>query len=270
MQNSVFTKLAPYIQITKMGGNTNFVYRSNIVFQLAGVILQIYLLKIVWTALYTQRGVVNHEQLQFLLSYLTMTNLQVWVLTPTMIDYLQQRIRTGAIAIDIAQPISLPRQLTVRQLGATLSLIPLAILALPIAYFAGGILLPASPEAAVLYLISCFFSYSIVSLIGLLLGLLSLWTFEVTGLQLLYRFINQLFAGALIPLWLFPPALHTIASFLPFQAIASLPVLIYLGRLQGMAILNALATQLFWVVILYLLARYIWHRAQHYLIIQGG
>ncbi len=105
---------------------------------------------------------------------------------------------------------------------------------------------------------------------GLLMGLLALWTFEVTGIQFIYRFVNQLFAGALIPLWLFPPVLHTVATFLPFQAVAFLPVSIYLGQLQGAGITDALTIQLVWVVVLYLFAQLVWYRAQRHIVIQGG
>ncbi len=270
MKNFLLTKGSMYAHVARMGARINFAYRSNVIFQLANVLFQVYLLKVVWTAVYLQSGNINHVQLQSIISYLTLANLQTWVLTPTITDVLQDRIRTGDIALDITKPISLPGLLIAQQFGASLSLLPFAIITLPLAWLVGGMQAPASFTSLIFYIISFLLAYGIVALMGLLMGLISLWTFEVTGIQLIYRFINQLFAGVLIPLWLFPSALRTIANFLPFQAVAFLPVSIYLGQLQGRDILRVFIIQIFWLTLLFFLAQWTWTRAQRYMIIQGG
>jgi ABC-2 type transport system permease protein len=267
MKNWIITRSSPYLQIMHMGAQINFLYRANVFFQIAGVILQIYFLKVIWTAIYVQ----NHTAgLSTLISYLTVSNLQVWILSPTITTVLQERVRKGDIALDIAKPISFVGQFLARQLGTSLSMIPFAILMLPLVWLAGGLEAPASPEALLGYLVSCLLAYGVVSLLALLMGLISFWTLELSGLQLMYRFVNQLFAGALIPLWLFPPVLHTLALFLPFQAVAFLPVSIYLGQVQGMGIVSSLLIQVAWVVFLSALVQFTWFRARLRVVVQGG
>jgi ABC-2 type transport system permease protein len=253
-----------------MGAQMTFMYRANVFFQVAGVIFQVYLLKVIWTAIYLHNSNVSLVQLPILISYLTLSNLQVWILSPTITNVLQERVRSGDVALDIGKPISFSGQFLARQFGTSLSMVPFAFLALPLAWLAGGLQAPASLVALLCYTISFFLAYCVVSLIGLLLGLISFWTFELSGIQLIFRFVNQLFAGALIPLWLFPPALHTVALFLPFQAVAFLPVSIYLGQIQGTGIVSALATQGMWVVLLYALVQLTWFRARRRVIVQGG
>ncbi len=100
--------------------------------------------------------------------------------------------------------------------------------------------------------------------------LVTFWTVETSGFFVIYRFANQFFAGALVPLWFFPPALRTLADLLPFQTQAHLPLAIYFGMLTGPDLLRALGIQAGWVVILALLARWLWGRAYRRLVIQGG
>ncbi len=270
MKNAIIARGSAYLQLARMGAQITFIYRANVIFQLAGVIFQVYLLKVVWTAIYSHSDNSHHIQLPTLISYLTLANIQIWVLTPTITNVLQERIRTGDVALDIAKPLSFPGQLIARQVGASLSLLPFALLALPFAWVAGGLQGPASLEALVLYIASCALAYCIVALIGLLMGLVSFWTFQLEGMLLIYRFVNQLFSGALLPLWLFPPALYTIALFLPFQAVAFLPVSIYLGELQTTSLIETFAIQIAWILLLCILVLLTWSRAKRFVSIQGG
>jgi ABC-2 type transport system permease protein len=78
------------------------------------------------------------------------------------------------------------------------------------------------------------------------------------------------FSGFLIPLAFFPPWLATIASFLPFQAIAGLPIEIFLGRLHGVNLAQVLALQCCWAIILTGLALIQMRAAMQKIVIQGG
>src|SRR5216683_477188 len=132
MKKSITIRFLAYVQIMLMGAQITFVYRANAIFQLAGVIFQVYLLKVIWTAIYLHSSTSNQIQLSSLISYLTLTNIQTWILAPTITNILQDRIRTGDIALDIAKPVNFLTQLIAQQLGKSLSLVPFAILALPL------------------------------------------------------------------------------------------------------------------------------------------
>jgi ABC-type uncharacterized transport system permease subunit len=96
------------------------------------------------------------------------------------------------------------------------------------------------------------------------------WTLETNGVGLLYLYVNQFFAGALIPLWFFPDWLRTLAELLPFQTQAFLPLSLYFGRLQGTEALRALGIEVFWCVVLWVSAIVVWKRAIRRIHIQGG
>jgi ABC-2 type transport system permease protein len=245
-------------------------YRFNLVLSLVSVLLQIYLLKVVWTAIYAGRASVDAFALEDVLAYLTIANLQIWVVNPDVSWLVQQRVREGQIAVDLARPVPFPGQMLAQQLGMTVGVLPLVALALPVAFVAGTLRAPASAESAALYLISLVLAYIVMSLMGLLLGFVAFWTLETTGMLAIFRFTNLFFAGGLVPLAFFPAPLRAVAELLPFQTQAFIPVSLYLGRLGGADAARALAVELVWVVLLAALAALVWRRAARKIVVQGG
>ena len=104
----------------------------------------------------------------------------------------------------------------------------------------------------------------------MLIGLVSFWTLEMTGFQMVYTLIGNFATGALIPLWFMPDALRAVIQLLPFQAIAWVPVSIYVGEPALGAVGPALALQAGWAVALVGVIRLVWSRALRHTVIQGG
>lgn len=266
----LLAQLPAYAKVATLTTQRVFAYRTNLLFDAIGLFLQIFLLKVVWTAIYADRAAVDGVDLVTLLTYLTIANIQIWVVWPETTWFLQQKIRDGKIAQDLARPVSLIGQLLGHQIGSTLVFLPLAILALPVAFFVGALGPPASIEAGLLYVVSVILAYGVVTSMGLLMGMIAFWLLEIGGIHAIYRFLNLFFAGALVPLWLFPGPVRTVAELLPFQTQANIPVSIYIGRLSGDDALRGLLIQAVWVVLLALLVRVIWSRAMRKVVVQGG
>ncbi len=64
--------------ITRMDTQSILTYRVNFGLHLLGRLLQIYLLKVVWTSVYGGQAAVDGVPLQTLIAYLTLANLQTW------------------------------------------------------------------------------------------------------------------------------------------------------------------------------------------------
>jgi ABC-2 type transport system permease protein len=80
----------------------------------------------------------------------------------------------------------------------------------------------------------------------------------------------DLFSGLVIPLSFFPGWAETALKLLPFQAITYLPGSVFTGTLQGGAIAQAAAVQLFWMVALLAPLALVWRSARRRLFVQGG
>ena len=262
--------LPAYVQIVVMWPRITYVYRVSLAFNLLMILIQVYLLKMVWTALYAGRGTIGDMQLHTVITTLTLANLQLWLVWPLIGQILPERIRSGQVALDLARPVGFPGQMLAQQVGVTLGSVPFVVLAFPLALAAGSMQPPASAGAVGLYVVSLLLAYGVSALMGLLIGLIAFWTLELTGFLGLYRFVSQFLSGALVPLQFFPAPLQALAALLPFQTQAYLPVSMYLGRMAGGAAVRGLAIELFWVAVLYLLARFVWSRAIRRVVIQGG
>ena len=259
-----------YLQIANLWIQMAYTYRVNLAMELVGLLLKIYLLKVVWTAVYAGQGVVDGIELRHVISFVTLANLQMWLIFPMLAWHLQERISEGHIALDLARPVPFLGQLLANQVGGTVAFAPFVALALPLALFIGGLEPPASVSAALLYLVSMVLAYMVTTLLGMLMGLIAFWTLQTRGVQAIYDFVSQFFAGALVPLWFFPPALRRVADWLPFQAQAFIPLSLYMGQVPNQDIPAALGLQLFWAVVLFGVCWLVWQRAMRRVIIQGG
>ncbi|MDQ3412119.1 MAG: ABC-2 family transporter protein [Chloroflexota bacterium] len=260
--------LAGYVKLAQLQFAITYAYRFQVIGFLLSSLLQIFLLKVVWTAVYDGRSSVDGVSLSELITFLTLANLQLLAMQPILVWYLERRIHEGRIGLDLVRPLPFLGQLLAQQLGATIGYLPFLVIAIPFAFILG---LPASPVAAGAYLVSLVLGYAVAMLIGLLMGLVAFWTVQTLGVAVIYRFAAQFFGGALIPLFLMPDGLRLLAELLPFQAQVHVPLSIYTGRITGAdAIAGAVGLQLFWVGALALLAWLMWQRARRIVTVYGG
>jgi ABC-type uncharacterized transport system permease subunit len=271
LSRSPLRDVPAYRQIMKSRLKTAATYRQNVFFLLLIVIVQIFILRKVWTALYQGHTVVDGLTLHALLVYLTIANLQNWVFQdPTVSMYMYERIREGQVAFDLVRPVGFVPQMFAHLAGSSVSTAIFALCALPFVALAGVLGAPASAHALGLYLVSFVLGYIITTLLTLMVGMIAFWTMEISGLTMLYYLVNQFFAGALVPVTVFPGPLRILAELLPFQATTYAPVAIYVGRLSGAGAFKAIAIQAVWVVLLALASRAMWERALHRVVVQGG
>jgi ABC-2 type transport system permease protein len=96
------------------------------------------------------------------------------------------------------------------------------------------------------------------------------WTLETFALQLIVRWISDLLGGQIVPLIFFPGALQKIVLALPFAAVYSTPLLIYVGTIPPSGYLAAIALQLLWLLAFAALAAFMWRGALNRVVVQGG
>lgn len=263
--------LAGYVKLAQLQFAITYAYRLQVIGFLLSSLLQIFLLKVVWTAVYDGRSSVDGVSLSELITFLTLANLQLLAMQPILVWYLERRIHEGKIGLDLVRPLPFLGQLLAQQFGATIGYLPFLVIAIPFAFVLGNLGLPASPVAAGAYLVSLVLGYAVAMLIGLLMGLVAFWTVQTLGVAVIYRFAAQFFGGALIPLFLMPDGLRLVAELLPFQAQVHIPLSIYTGRITDpAAVLGAIGLQLVWVGALAWLAWLTWQRARRIVTVYGG
>jgi len=93
---------------------------------------------------------------------------------------------------------------------------------------------------------------------------------SILGLLRAKFFLLELFSGLLLPMTFFPQTAQKILALMPFQYISYIPMLIYLGKLNGRELARAIALQVFWVAVLMVIGDALWRWSTRKVIIQGG
>jgi ABC-2 type transport system permease protein len=245
-------------------------YRARFVLWLVRMIAQLYLLRMIWMALYAGQDMVEGIPANMMIVYLTVAMLQEFLIQPAVVYEIDQRITRGTVASDMVRPIGFIRQMLAYDLGAVLGRAPVLLIAIPVAMIVGSLRMPPTPEAAAGYLLSLVLAYVISVLIWMMVGLSAFWMMNAQGLRFLLATVQGFLAGALVPLWFLPGGLRTVLELLPFQGMAFLPLSIFVGQTVGIGIVVSLGIQVIWVVVLSFLAAFVWRRAQRKLVVQGG
>lgn len=245
------------------------IYRTSMVFWLIRSMLELFLIRFVWSAVYGGRETVDGIGGDTLLVYLTISAVQVYIL-PDIIAYeVGERIETGQVATDLIRPFGFMKQMLAIQLGSTLGIAPALVLVVPAAMLVGSLEVPSLANG-IAYVVSFALAYLIGSLTWLLVGLGGFWLINIGGLTALLSVASGFLSGALIPVWFMPDALRIVVQFLPFQAMTFLPASIFSGQVTGTAMIGPLLVQLAWIAILIWSNAWVWSRAQRKLVIQGG
>ena len=248
-----------------------FAYRNTMLLFLGVSIVQIFMLKKVWGALYAARPGVLAIPLADLIVYLTIANLIVWSFPTQIVSrYLRERIREGSVVFDLVLPVGFVPQLVAQLVGTLGGALLIIVIALPVVALAGSLSLPAGAQAAGMFAVSLLCAYGIAGLLSMMLSMVAFWTLEIDGLTMLYVLVASFLSGALVPVAVFPGALRTVVEWLPFQATTYVPASIYVGSLAGSEAWRAIGLQLAWVVILGLAAALMWRRAMRRVVVQGG
>jgi len=186
-------------------------------------------------------------------------------------DELQERIRSGDIAVDLYRPVDLQMWWLASDLGrAAFQLLGRGIVPMVCGALAFELTLPGSPLTWLWFLLSVVLAVCVGFAVRYLVALAAFWLLDGTGLSLMSGLLCMFFSGMVLPLNVFPGRLGEIAEALPWAAMLQVPADVFLGRRQGAAVLGALAFQAGWVVVLFAAGRALQSVATRKVVVQGG
>ena len=260
---------AAYVEFAKKAFAREATYRMEVFTNVGGLLVRLYLMKMVWTALYAQNTAPAGVPLHAILTYTVIALLMSLILELDPTRLIRDRLREGSIATDLMKPISLPLYFFSDGIGQMLLHALLIVPALALALFIVHIDVPA-PPVLVAFAFSFVLGYIVNFLLNFIMNAVAFWTLETFALQLIVRWVSDLLGGQIIPLIFFPGALQKIVLALPFAAVYSTPLLIYVGTIPPSGYLAAFASQLAWGFVFALSAVVIWRGGIKRVVVQGG
>jgi ABC-2 type transport system permease protein len=261
--------LAPYVEFAKKAFSREATYRMEVLTEIGSLVLRVYILRSLWTALYAQNAAPINLPLHSMITYATVAMLMSLVLEVDGTRLIREKVREGTIATDLMKPISLPLYFFSDGAGQTLLHALLVIPALLCSLLLVHIDVP-SPSVFAAFLLAFLLGYCVNFFVNFLMNSIAFWTLETFAVQLIVRWASDLLSGQIIPLTFFPGILSRIVFALPFAAIYSTPLLIYVGIIPPSDWLASFGVQLIWLVLFAALSTVVWRAASRKVVIQGG
>lgn len=209
-----------------------------------------------------------------MITYVFMVYIAQSLVNITISDSISDDVVKGQVAMNLIKPINYRLSLVFQAVGKQIYyfLAPGVFIWIGLEvykYFALGESVTQVVNM-VLFGISCLLSFLLYVLFDFCFGMISFFTTYMFGMKLAKDAILNFLTGSLIPLSFFPQAIQRVFDYLPFSSMIYVPVMIYLGKYQGVELFFVLCRQIFWVVILYGLGSYLWSRVTKRLIVLGG
>lgn len=237
--------------------------------EIGSLVLRVYILRSLWTALYAQNAAPANLPLHSMITYATVAMLMSLVLEVDGTRLIREKIREGTIATDLMKPISLPLYFFSDGVGQTALHALLVVPSLLCALLLVHIDVP-TPGAFAAFLVAFAVGYCVNFFVNFLMNSIAFWTLETFAVQLIVRWASDLLSGQIIPLTFFPGLLGRLVFALPFAAIYSTPLLIYVGVIPPDRWAASIAAQLIWLVAFAGLSALVWRAAATKVVIQGG
>jgi ABC-2 type transport system permease protein len=257
--------LVPYVEFSRVGFVNILAFRLRYFTGIITYFLNVTVYYFIWTAVYSGGQPIAGYSLAQMITYVSVG----WMIRSfywnTIDQEMAYEVIEGKIAMDLIKPVSIQWMWIFRAMGE--SAFRLGLLTLPTAVVVALVFPvqgPASHGDFFLFLVAVLGSFF------LMIGTCAIPLKSILALIRAKYWLIELLSGLLIPMAFFPERIQKVLAWLPFEHIAYTPLQIYLGKLDRIHALRALATEWFWVVVLLVLAHLWWNRSLRDITIHGG
>ena len=185
-----------------------------------------------------------------------------------------QTITSGGVVYELCRPMDLYTMWFSRSVANRVS--QAVLRCLPVLLFASilkrpyGIGLPVSIHAAFWFFISFFLALFTVVAFTMLIYISAFYTIQTNGIRTLAGGLVEFLSGATIPLPFLPDGVRTVVELLPLASMQNVPFRVYGGDLSGNEMYAKIALQLFWIIVMVMLGKWLTSRALRRVVVQGG
>jgi ABC-2 type transport system permease protein len=259
----------PYYQFALKAIAREATYRFEVFTSIASLAVRVYLLRVVWIALYARNAAPHGVPLHTIITYSAVALLMGLILDIDQTSLLHDKLHDGSIVVDFMKPISVPLYLFSDGTGEVIFHAALIIPSLALALLIVHIDVPSLVVFGAFGL-SFFLGYIVGFFLNFILNCVAFWTLEISAVQLIMTWVTDLLGGQIIPLLFFPAALQNVIFALPFAAMFSTPLLIYIGAIPPARYLEVMSLQVLWIAALGLISIVIWRAGARRIVVQGG
>ncbi|MEP7072118.1 MAG: ABC-2 family transporter protein [Verrucomicrobiota bacterium] len=264
---------AKYFSVFTIGLQNTFVYRWNYFLRALFALLPLAGTVFLWRAVFAERGGFGGYSYGSMIYYYLLTILASNLVTPTEDDWqIASDIREGQINSFLTKPLSyLGYRISIflagRLVYTAVTIVPIALIFF---YFRSFLQLPSNPATILLALLSLAMAAFIQFFITYALAMMAFWILEISTIVFLVYSFEYFLGGQMFPIDIMPLGVQAVMKWLPFYYELFCPIAIFLERLRGVALVEALLIQAGWLVLTWGAARLMWQRGLgHYQAVGG-
>ncbi len=265
---------AKYLSVFKIGLQNTFVYRWNYFLRAVFGLIPLAGTVFLWRAIFNEpgggmRGFTYGSMIYYYLLVILVSNL----VTPTEDEWqIASDIREGQINSFLTKPLSyLAYRFSIFLSGRLVyTIITIAPIAIIFFFFRAFIKLPDYPITWPAAFLSLGMAAMIQFFIAYSVAMMAFWILEISTIVFILYSFEYFLGGAMFPLDIMPPTVHAVLKWLPFYYELFAPIAIFMERLKGAEMFQALAIQTGWMLATWSIARYMWRRGLgHYQAVGG-
>jgi viologen exporter family transport system permease protein len=261
--------LEPYYYFALKAIAREGTYRFEVFTRIGSLAVRVYLLRVVWVALYARNAAPHGVELHTIITYSAVALLMGLILDIDQTRLLHDKLHDGSIVVDMMKPISVPLYLFADGTGEVIFHAALIVPSLALALLIVHIDVP-SAQVFGAFVLSFFLGYFVGFFLNFMLNCIAFWTLEISAVQLIMTWVTDLLGGQIVPLLFFPAAVQQAIFALPFAAMFSTPLLIYIGEIPPARYAEVMGLQLLWIVVLGAIATLMWRAGARRVVVQGG
>jgi len=177
-------------------------------------------------------------------------------------DIAYRDIKEGALVSYLMKPFSYIQRKFIEELPWRIAQGSFGLLVLVgvMVLFTGLLHFSLTPTKFALGLCVVVLGYLVSFLFKMVVGISALWFTEYRGLSQLVEFSITIFSGIILPLEQYPDLFRQLAFSLPFSYMIYYPVMGMLGKLDENVLVFVLLRQIMWIIIFYMLYRWLWKK----------
>jgi ABC-2 type transport system permease protein len=243
------------------------------------IVTQVFL----WTAVFaaTSRPDIAGYSRNDIVAYYLMTMVtRAFSSMPGLAGGISRSIRDGSIKKYLVQPVDYVAFLLAARVAHKLVYYAVAILPFAAVFWLCRGYFPPAPDAATIaaFLASLVLSFLLGFFMEATLGMLGFWVLETSSIVFAYMLVQYLLSGHMFPIDMLAGiptgiggvSVADVVRWLPFEFTAYFPAAVWLGKVQGAALVRGLAIEAAWVVIMAVACRLAWRRGTRRSAAYGG
>jgi ABC-2 type transport system permease protein len=251
-----------YLRIVRIALVERMAYRVDFVFSTLLRFLPMVTTILLWLAVYagagkTEGGRLGGFSLDDMISYLLLVHIsRMFSSMPGLAQGIARDIRDGNLKKYLLQPIEMLPYLVSYRAAHKAAYITMTALPYALLFFLCRDFFPGWPDPPTLagYAAALVMGFVVGFFFEATIGMLGFWFLEVSSFLYVINTLTFFLSGHMFPFDLLPGFWAGLLRSLPFQYLAYFPATIFLGKIQGQALVHGLLVELAWAVGLIVLA----------------